>query len=102
MINTVQPSMTAQATATQFPTSTIQPTATIFVPSLTPIPTLIPAASGSGGNAVCSCSSNSLNCGDFSTHNSAQACYDYCKGQGVGDIHKLDGNNDGNACESLP
>lgn len=30
----------------------------------------------------------------------AQACFNYCVAQGVGDIHGLDG--DGDACESLP
>lgn len=53
--------------------------------------------------AACSCSSNSLNCSDFSTQSQAQACFNYCVGQGAGDIHGLDGNdNDGLACESLP
>ncbi len=53
-------------------------------------------------SAVCSCSGDSLNCSDFGSHSSAQACFSYCVSQGAGDIHKLDGNNDGNACESLP
>jgi micrococcal nuclease len=52
--------------------------------------------------AVCSCSGNIYNCGDFSTHNAAQTCYEYCISQGAGDIHRLDGDNDGSACESLP
>ncbi|MCB9135948.1 MAG: thermonuclease family protein [Anaerolineales bacterium] len=50
----------------------------------------------------CSCTANTLNCSDFSTHEKAQTCYEYCVGQGVGDIHRLDGNADGVACESLP
>lgn len=54
-------------------------------------------------SAVCSCSGNTLNCGDFSTHSQAQACYDYCVSLGRGDVHDIDGNDkDGNACESLP
>lgn len=52
--------------------------------------------------AGCSCSGNIYNCGDFSTHAEAQACYEYCLSQGRGDVHKLDGDNDGSACESLP
>lgn len=52
--------------------------------------------------AVCSCSSNSKNCKDFSTHAQAQACFEYCKSQGRGDVHRLDGDNDQRACESLP
>lgn len=51
---------------------------------------------------VCDCSSNLYNCSDFSTHAQAQACYEYCISQGRGDVHRLDGDNDGIACESLP
>jgi micrococcal nuclease len=57
----------------------------------------------SGGNAPCDCSGPDLDCGDFSTHAAAQACYTYCVSQGFGDIFRLGGNdNDGLACESLP
>jgi micrococcal nuclease len=52
--------------------------------------------------AVCSCSGNLYNCSDFGTHAAAQACFDYCVQQGRGDIHRLDGDSDGDACESLP
>ena len=51
--------------------------------------------------AVCTCISD-LNCSDFNTHAEAQRCYEYCKDQGYGDTHGLDGDNDGSACESLP
>lgn len=60
------------------------------------------SSSSSSSSAVCSCSSNSLNCSNFSTHSQAQSCFNYCIGQGRGDIHRLDGDNDGVACESLP
>ena len=55
-------------------------------------------------NAVCACTEVDYNCrvSDFATHAAAQACYEYCKSQGYGDVHKLDGNDDGVACESLP
>ena len=44
-----------------------------------------------------------LNCGDFTTHRAAQACYDYCVSLGYGNIYRLDGHDkDGLACESLP
>jgi endonuclease G len=52
--------------------------------------------------APCSCGGPDLNCGDFATHAAAQACYDYCKQQGHGDVFRLDGDSDGSACESLP
>jgi len=49
----------------------------------------------------CSCSSDKYNCSDFSNHTEAQACYDYCRSVTGKDIHHLDGDNDGSACESL-
>lgn len=39
---------------------------------------------------------------DFATQAEAQACYAYCLDQGAGDIHLLDADADGVACESLP
>ena len=52
--------------------------------------------------APCNCGGPDLNCSDFATHAEAQACYEYCKQQGYGDVFHLDGDSDGNACESLP
>jgi Skp family chaperone for outer membrane proteins len=51
---------------------------------------------------TCDCSYNVYNCGDFSTQAEAQECFEYCRSLGKGDIHKLDRDNDGIACESLP
>lgn len=70
-------------------------------------PTLSPGRSAPSVNlgatrAVCDCSGNLYNCKDFRTHADAQACHDYCMDQVGRDIHKLDGDNDGEACESLP
>jgi len=86
------------------PPVTLAPTWTPF-PTNTPIvfstqAIIIPAGGNSGG--VCACAGDTLNCKDFSNHAGAQACFNYCMSQGVGDVHKLDENNDGNACESLP
>ena len=50
---------------------------------------------------VCDCSSNIYNCDDFSTHAEAQTCFEFCGGVS-NDIHRLDGDSDGDACESLP
>lgn len=63
------------------------------------LPTLPPPSGG-----TCSCSDDLYNCTtDFSTQTQAQACYEFCISQGVGDVHQLDGNDkDGRACESLP
>lgn len=41
------------------------------------------------------------NCSDFSTHAEAQAFY-IAQGGPASDPHRLDGDNDGDACESLP
>ena len=73
-------------------------------PTLAPLPTSAPPPSNGGGSqqAVCNCGGNIYNCADFSTHASAQACYNYCMSIGRGDIHRLDGDSDGIACESLP
>lgn len=48
------------------------------------------------------CSSNYYNCSDFNTHEEAQEAYDHCISLGYGDIHRLDADNDGIACETLP
>jgi len=45
------------------------------------------------------CGSNYYNCADFSTHAEAQSVFEFCGG---GDIHGLDRDNDGLACETLP
>lgn len=63
-------------------------------PTVPPPPTEAPA--------VCACGGNLYNCKDFGTHSRAQACYEYCRAQGFGDVHQLDGDDDGSACESLP
>lgn len=67
-------------------------------------PTRMPTAPGqSGGDGeVCKCTGNIYNCDDFTTEAQAQACYNYCISLGKGDIHRLDRDNDGRACESLP
>ena len=63
-----------------FPTNTV-----VFI-----LPTKRPAATNPPAGGTCSCSSNTYNCSDFSSHASAQACFEYCIAQGAGDIHRLD------------
>lgn len=87
--STFLPTLTQPATL--IPSQTSAPTATvIFIFATVP-------ASG-GGGSVCPCSGDTLNCEDF-TSKSAQACMEYCISQGAGDIHNLDGNANGQACE---
>jgi|SRR3989344_9424077 len=47
------------------------------------------------------CSTNKYNCTDFKTHAEAQSVFDSCGGT-ANNIHKLDSDGDGVACESLP
>lgn len=67
-----------------------------------PAPTQPSGAGTAPPAAVCECSANLYNCSDFSTHQQAQACYEYCLSLGAGDVHSLDGDADGIACERLP
>lgn len=55
--------------------------------------------SGTSSYSTYECDYNYYNCDDFSTHAEAQRVYDYC---GSGDIHRLDRDDDGLACENLP
>lgn len=48
------------------------------------------------------CSGNYYNCSDFTSQEQAQTVYDYCIANGYGDVHKLDWDKDGIACEALP
>lgn len=50
----------------------------------------------------CSCAGNLYNSPNFTKQRSAQACIAWCLDQVGYDIHRLDGDNDGVACESLP
>ena len=79
-------------TFTPTPTNTPIPTATSIPPTNTPLP---PAGCGT-------CAYDAYNCSDFSSQASAQACHDFCFQQVGFDVHRLDADGDGEACESLP
>lgn len=49
----------------------------------------------------CYCSSNVYNCDDFLTHVEAQILFECCGGAS-NDVHCLDRDGDGLACETLP
>jgi hypothetical protein len=60
----------------------------------------------SGGNLIMGAMCNpddefDYNCDDFSTQEEAQSVLDKCSKNGL-DVHGLDGDKDGEACESLP
>ena len=75
------------------PTWTPEPTFTPFVLSTLPIVT-------SPSTSACSCSSDQYDCKDFASQSAAQACFNACVAAGMGDIHRLEGDNNGIACES--
>lgn len=95
------PPPTATPAPTKAPTSppvpTLAPTqAPPTLPPPTQPPQPLPAPAG------CSvCSHNAYNCKHFSSQNQAQSCYQYCLEQVGRDVHDLDRDNDGIACESL-
>lgn len=95
------PTLTPTSTPTRFPTTMPTPTNTpTSTPTNTPKPTATPTSAPPGNCSTCAY--DAYNCSDFSTQAAAQACYDYCM-QKVGyDVHRLDANKDGIACESLP
>lgn len=95
---TITPTIIFTPTPTNTPTPTSTPT---FTPTITRTPRPYIAPTVTSG-APCSCTGDLYNCSDFAYQSQAQACFNYCKTQGVGDIHRLDNDNDGNACESLP
>tara|TARA_B100000945_G_scaffold285565_1_gene255933 strand:+ start:432 stop:1037 length:606 start_codon:yes stop_codon:yes gene_type:complete len=93
--NTVLPPTNTVIPPTAIPPDVAPPTNTPLPPATDiPLPTQQPE--------VCYCGGNTLNCGNFGYQSSAQACFNYCLSQGSGDIHRLDGDKDGYACESLP
>ncbi|MDD5103069.1 MAG: YHYH domain-containing protein [Candidatus Peribacteraceae bacterium] len=54
------------------------------------------------GSANVLCSTNIYNCPDFATHSEAQDVYEECLQKAGKDVHGLDGDDDGIACEDLP
>jgi len=47
------------------------------------------------------CSSDVYNCSNFTTQAEAQSLFDFCVNEGSGDIHQIDSDGDGLACEGL-
>lgn len=60
----------------------------------------VPATQSATIAAPCDCySGNTLNCADFSNRVAAQRCYDGCVRLVGSDVHGLDGDGNGRACE---
>lgn len=82
---------TFEGGATLFPTFTEFPGWTPNLILVTPIPTK--------AIKYCSCERDLYNCSNFSSQRQAQLCFNYCMKLGYGDIHELDADTDGKACE---
>jgi micrococcal nuclease len=69
-----------------------------------PVPTVVtgPISPTPAQPAACDCGGNLYNCADFPTQAAAQACYRYCWSMVGRDVHRLDGDGDGVACEQNP
>ncbi|MEC7457572.1 MAG: DUF1524 domain-containing protein, partial [Actinomycetota bacterium] len=80
-------------TPTTAPTTTVPPSTT----SLTPTPT----TTASPATAPLENPGDVMNCGDFATQAEAQAWFNRYFSS-FGDVARLDGDQDGEACESLP
>ena len=94
---------TGTPTATNTPTPTPRPPATLLPTATVPAraePITLPTAAPAG--EPCTCTGDTRNCGDFATWAAADTCFQHCKAKGAGDIHRLDRDNDGIPCESLP
>jgi len=92
---------TVTETPIHTPALTETPTVTATL-SVTPFDTATPTPTFTPVQGQCSCSGNLYNCGDFATHAQAQACYDHCMMERGFDVHNLDADDDGQACELLP
>ena len=89
----------------QQPTSQAQTQTQVQAPSPpapTPQPTPPPPAPQvTPDTSSIICSTNTYNCTDFKTKKEAQEVYEKCGGVSS-DVHRLDNNKDGSACDSLP
>lgn len=69
-------------------------------PAPAPAPTTTPTTTPTPSSGY-ACLSDTYNCTNFKTHGEAQAVYESCGGVS-NDVHRLDADKDGEACESLP
>ncbi len=89
-------------TFTPSPTPTISPTPT---PTFTPVGPETPTPTPTSlDQEICSCASDQYDClgSVFPNRASAQLCLEYCFRQTGLDVHNLDPNDNGMACENLP
>lgn len=103
---TLAPTSTSTPLPTPTPVPTLMPTPVPITNTPLPLPTTVPEPTATPEPptppGVCDCYGDLYNCKDFGTQQQAQACFDHCVAPGRPDIHKLDFDDDGIACESLP
>ena len=87
------PQPAATPTPSTAPPTTAPPTATSLAPA--------PTTTASPATAPLEIPGDVMNCGDFATQAEAQAWFNRYFSS-FGDVARLDGDNDGEACESLP
>jgi hypothetical protein len=96
------PTVTPFSTVTHTPTLTIPPSPTLTNQPPTATATTV-MHTATATSTPCACYDDLYNCAtDFLSQRTAQRCYTHCLEQGAGDIHQLDHDGDGDACESLP
>ncbi|MDS0298076.1 hypothetical protein NDI76_04915 [Halogeometricum sp. S1BR25-6] len=95
-MSTETPTPTATPTATPMPTQTPTPTPTP-TPTATPTPSQTPVPLDEGVSVPPLPSDGDYDCGHFDTGRQAQEVYE----RDTSDPHGLDGDDDGEACESL-
>ena len=106
-INTPTPTTTPIPTNTPVPTVIIVPTKKYVAPTPTPTVYIPPTQSTTTNSAPATNTGSSgysggdKDCGDFSSHAEAQSFF-ISQGGPASDPHRLDGDNDGSACETLP
>lgn len=97
-----QTAMVAPPSSTAFVYTTPSFTIPTLAVTWTPIPTDTPfiltliTFPANNQTSQCSCTEDVYNCGDALE----QVCFNYCNSNGYGDIHRLDQDNDGIACDN--
>jgi hypothetical protein len=89
-------------TPTPLPTATPTPIPPAVTAAPTPQPTPIPLATSLEA-PVCDCSADQFEClgSSFPNQAEAQTCFEYCFRIRGFDVHNLDPNGNGQACENL-
>lgn len=94
VVPTATPTFTPSPMPTYTPLPTVPPQ-----PETTPVPVATSLA-----QPVCACDAQTYSCVsvDFPDRAAAQACFEYCFRIRGFDVHNLDANLNGQACENLP